>query len=320
VDGADPSWIESFNRYAVDEEGDKRVSRYRDWDNLKYLFRSFEKCTPWVRKIHFVTCGHLPDWLNTEHEKLNIVNHSDFIGKKYLPVFNANPIEINMHRIDGLSDHFVYFNDDMFLLKSVDPSQFFKNGLPRDLFAFNAISDTKIANIKINDIQILHKYFCKFTVVKKNFFKIFNFKNHFIEVAKTLLLMPWPKLTGFYDHHMPQPFLKKTFEEVWALESKVLEKTSGSKVRKCSDVNQYLFRYWHLCKGEFSPIDFKRKRFEWVYNYDDAVDVYEKLVSGKYSMFCINDGVSEDDDFERIRDKVNSGFAKLFPEKSQFEL
>jgi hypothetical protein len=102
------------------------------------------------------------------------------------------------------------------------------------------------------------------------------------------LLLPWPKITGFYDHHMPQPFLKKTFEEVWAAEPDILAKTSASKVRNCSDVNQYLFRYWHLCKGEFAPIGFQRKRFEWVYNYDDAVNVRDKLVSGKYSMFCIN--------------------------------
>jgi len=319
VDGSDPEWLADFNRYSANKEGDMRKSRYRDWDSLKYMFRSFEKCTPWVRKIHFVTYGHLPAWLNTDHEKLNIVKHSDFIDKKYLPVFSSHPIELNMHRISGLADRFVYFNDDMFILKEHTPEQFFKRGLPRDMFAFNAISDTKIAHIKINDIQVLHKHFDKFTVVKKNFFKIFSFRNNIIETLKTLLLMPWPKITGFYDHHMPQPFLKKTFKEVWDTEPEILCKTSASRVRNCNDVNQYLFRYWHLCKGEFSPIGFRRKRFEWIYNYEDAVDVYEKLVSGKYSMFCINDGVEDDEDFNQIRDKVNVGFEMIFPDKSKFE-
>ena len=297
MDGTDPQWLCDFTHHTLNQDGDKRKSRYRDWDNLKYMFRSFEKCTPWVRKIHFVTYGHLPSWLNTAHEKLNIVYHSDFIDKKYLPVFSSHPIELNMHRISGLAEQFVYFNDDMFVLANVKVEQFFKDGCPRDMFAFNAISNSKIANIKINDIQILHKYFDKFDVVKKNFFRIFNFRNNFIEIFKTILLMPWPKITGFHDHHMPQPFLKKTFKEVWEAEPEILNKTSASKVRNCSDVNQYLFRYWHLCKGEFSPIGFRRKRFEWVCDYEDAVNVHDKLVSGKYSMCCINDGVSDSDDF-----------------------
>jgi hypothetical protein len=275
---------------------------------------------PWVRKIHFVTWGHVPTWLDVNHEKLNIVCHQQYIPTEDLPVFSSHPIEINMHRIEGLADKFIYFNDDMYVLKVCSTGDFFKNGLPRDTFAYNAISDTKIANIKINDIQVLHKHFDKFEVVRKNFFKIFNYRSSFIEMAKTLLLMPWPKITGFYDHHMPQPFLKKTFEEVWALEGDILRKTSASRFRCCSDVNQYLFRYWHLCKGEFYPTSIRRNRFEWVHTYEDAVKVHDLLVSGKYKMFCINDGVTDDEQFPRIKEKIVSAFEKIFPEKSSFEL
>ena len=84
----------------------------------RWWFRAVEKFAPWVNKIHFVTYGHLPKWLNIDNPKLNIAKHSDFIPQKYLPTFSSFPIEVNLHRIKGLAERFVYFNDDMFLLKT----------------------------------------------------------------------------------------------------------------------------------------------------------------------------------------------------------
>src|SRR5699024_8623571 len=132
VDGNDPEWQEDKFKYSEDTDGDKRNIRFRDWDNLQYWFRAVENYAPWVNKVHFVTWGHLPEWLNIEHPKLNIVNHKDFLNKDNLPVFNSCAIEINIHRIPGLAEKFVYFNDDTFLTHPVKPTDFFKNGLPRD--------------------------------------------------------------------------------------------------------------------------------------------------------------------------------------------
>ena len=89
VDGNDPEWQKEKSLYESDTNGDKRNIRFRDWDNLQYWFRGVEKYAPWVNKIHFVTWGHLPSWLNTEHPKLNVVKHSDFIPKEFLPTFNS---------------------------------------------------------------------------------------------------------------------------------------------------------------------------------------------------------------------------------------
>jgi len=71
-----------------------------------------EQFAPWVRKIHFVTCGQKPEWLNADHPKLSLVNHSDYIPQQFLPTFNSSLIEIYLHRIPDLTEHFVYFNDD----------------------------------------------------------------------------------------------------------------------------------------------------------------------------------------------------------------
>ena len=86
-----------------------------------------------------MTWGHLPEWLDTTNPKLHIVNHKDYIPEEFLPTFNANTIELNLHRIEGLADQFVYFNDDMFVTNYVKPAEFFKNGIPRDVFALNCI-------------------------------------------------------------------------------------------------------------------------------------------------------------------------------------
>lgn len=69
--------------------------------------RCGEICS-WVNKIYFVTWGHVPKWLNTAHEKIQIVKHEDFMAPAYLPTFNINSIELNLHRIKGLSEHFVF--------------------------------------------------------------------------------------------------------------------------------------------------------------------------------------------------------------------
>ena len=136
VDGSDPNWQKEKQKHLAEFLKDESVVdqgdyRYRDWDLLQYWFRSVEKYAPWVRKVHFVTCGQIPIWLNVNHPKLHIVNHEDYIPQEYLPTFNSHTIELNMHRIDGLSEQFVYFNDDMYITQRVAPTDFFMNGLPR---------------------------------------------------------------------------------------------------------------------------------------------------------------------------------------------
>ena len=116
VDGNDPEWQEEFNSYKGIKDGNTDPSRFRDWENFHFLFRGIEKFAPWVEKVHLVTWGHLPNWLNTDHPQLNIVNHKDYIPNEYLPTFNSHTIELNFHRIKELSEEYIYVNDDMFII------------------------------------------------------------------------------------------------------------------------------------------------------------------------------------------------------------
>ena len=128
VDGNDPKWQQKRSEYKLDSSSDAGKNRYRDMGTLKYLFRGIEKFAPWVRKVFFVTDGQIPTWLNKASDKLQIVDHKDYIPAKYLPVFSSHPIELNFHRIEGLSDKFVVMNDD-FLRKMLKIQLFHKKYL-----------------------------------------------------------------------------------------------------------------------------------------------------------------------------------------------
>ncbi len=135
VDGNDPEWIKQKIQNMPAEQQYKAATashRFRDWDNAQYIFRGIEKYMPWVNRIHFVTWGHLPTWLNVDNPKLHIVNHRDFIPEEYLPTFNSNAIELNFHRIPGISEQFILFNDDTFVIGPTRPEDFFADGKPRD--------------------------------------------------------------------------------------------------------------------------------------------------------------------------------------------
>ncbi len=125
VDGSDADWLKERQKYDETIDADKAINRYRDWNTLKYWFRGVEKFAPWVHKIYLVTWGYIPKFLDIENEKIEIINHEDICDKKYLPLFNSSAIELNINKIKGLSNKFVYFNDDMFIIKKTKPSDFF---------------------------------------------------------------------------------------------------------------------------------------------------------------------------------------------------
>ena len=133
VDGNDEKWLIEKNKYS-NIEGNKSINRFRDCDNLHFLFRGIDKYMPWVNNIFFITCGQIPKWLNINHPKLKLVNHKDYIPEKYLPTFNSNVIEMNLHRINDLSEKFILFNDDIFVIDNIDKDFFFKDGLPTDIY------------------------------------------------------------------------------------------------------------------------------------------------------------------------------------------
>lgn len=324
VDGSDKEWQESFNRYASKHAliDDARAERYRDWGLLRYWFRGVEKYTPWVRKVHFITCGQLPSWLNLEAPKLNWVRHEDYIPQEYLPVFNVNPIELNLHRIQGLSDKFVYFNDDTFIIGPLSEKRFFRNGLPCDTAICNLIQPTMqgvMTHIMANDMAIINEHFDKHRQIKRHWRKWFNIV-YGTEQIRTLLLWMWPRFSNIYEHHLPNAFLKSTFEEIWNIYGQQLMSTSMSRFRDISNCNQWLMRDWRLVKGEFEPIDVSKDGISKQLGTDDINQITSIIRRQRKAMIVINDNSLNAVQQDEYKNQLIDSFEYILPNKSSFEL
>lgn len=126
VDGGRPDYAELVRRHAA-RPGDFNPERFRDpFEMLRHSLRSLEQFAPWVRHVHLFTCRpHAPAWLRRDHPRLRLVHHDEVVTEPgVLPVFNSNVIESFLHRLPGLSDHFLYLNDDYFLGAPVTPADF----------------------------------------------------------------------------------------------------------------------------------------------------------------------------------------------------
>ena len=322
VDGSDPEWLKEKNKYSKEEvDISNSINRYRDMQLLKYWFRGVEKYAPWVNKIHFVTWGHVPTWLNTNNPKLNIVKHSEYIPKKYLPTFSSHPIELNFHRIKGLADKFVYFNDDMFLIKETPSTYFFKNNLPcdiwrEDIYCLDKKTDYMFAHILLNNRLLITRNFWKRDVIKKNLKKCIN-PIYGRRNLGFLLLAKWPYMAEFADYHTASPFLKQTFNEVWEKEGDYLDKVCMNKFRGIEDVNQYVMQYWQICSGNFTPRSYKNygKYFDLK---NDNSELLNCIDNSLYNIICINDS-DPNIDYNNVTNELVSHFDKLLPNKSSFE-
>lgn len=318
VDGNDIEWRKEKNQYSLNKESDSSVIRYRDWDNLKYLFRGIEKYASWVNNVFFVTCGHLPKWLNVNANKLKVIKHSDYIPSNYLPTFSANPIELNFHRIEELSENFVFFNDDMFITDYVREKDFFYKDLPCETAVLNPITPTGrdvMDFVFFNNTRMINQHFEKEKTIKNNFWKFINLK-YGKDVLRTIFCMQWRGFLGFKFTHMPTSLKKETYREVWDLENDALDKACMNKFRSKDDFSQYLMKDWQIASGKFYPRSSKKFKFHNV--SDDLESIKRDIESHNYKLMCINDKKFEGD-FETIRDGINESFEKILPEKSSFE-
>lgn len=320
VNPNDLEWQESKRKYQHNsEEIDLREIRFRDWDNLKYVFRSIEKCAPWVRKVHFITCDQAPDWLNKNNPKLHLVNHSDYIPEEYLPTFSSHVIELNMHRIPGLSEKFIYINDDIFFLKDLKPTDFFRNGLPCDVNISNLIVPCRVnfAPIVFKTVAYINKHFNRRKAIKQRPGQFFNIKYGFAGLVSFFMFLKWEDYTGFYNHHLANSYLKSTLEKVWEEEPEILLETCSHRFRDNNDVNQYIFRFWQLASGEFSPNTLHGKYFK--VNDGDNLGLRNYIRKKKGRMVCVNDDDSIVD-FERVKRDINIELDRLYPDKCSFEV
>lgn len=328
VDGADPVWYDQKLKNlksqdkAAEECVDNSAARYRDWDILKYWFRGVEKFAPWVNRIHFVTYGHLPEWLNKKHPKIHIVRHEDFIPQEFRPTFSSHPIEWNFHRIDGLTEDFVYFNDDNFLIKPCSPEDFFQNGKPVDMLALQPdvanVNDPIMPYIYLNNAMVLAKYFDKRENMKKQPGAYFHLGYPPMYFGYNLLEMAFPRFTGFYTVHGPSPLKKETYRFFWKSEEELLRHVCSHPFRHKEDISQYVLREYQKLSGNFVPKNIHK--FCRYFNLQpENPELVRTITKQKAKCVCINDSNFELP-YEKVKQELNDAFSILFLEKSQFEI
>lgn len=143
VDSEDPQWKKDYaDALALHGSSSPRTAsdivRFQDRDELKYSLRALEMFAPWVNHIYLVTSGQVPSWLDVDNPRITLVRHADiFEQQEDLPTFNSHAIEANLHRIPGLNEHFLYFNDDVFLADCATPETFFTSNGKSKYFESN---------------------------------------------------------------------------------------------------------------------------------------------------------------------------------------
>jgi hypothetical protein len=280
-------WKDSFPDQAMD------LDRYTSHDEIKYSLRSINKYAPWVNRIFIVSNCEQPDWLSS-NDKLTWINHeSIFPSTNALPTFNSHAIEACLHRIPGLAEHFLYFNDDFLLGQNVKPRDFFDE-LGRSISYFEPYG-------MIHGLES--------AIEQPDYVKASN-------NSRRILLHTLAGYRARHLHrHVPYALLKSLLHEIEIVYPGEFENTRKAKIRSNTDINVPSFLYHHFAyvkgmavKSDASSIIIRPSNIK-------------KIVSSafKFKFLCFNDGngSATDYDYKRLSAEY---FAYRYPEKAPWEI
>ena len=283
VNGLDPVWREEYSKALNIPALDKR---FRDWGTLRFLLRGIQTCMPFVKNVHLVVSGksQVPEWVS---DNLRVVTHRDIIPEEFLPTFNSTTIEMFLHRIPGLDERFIYFNDDMFPVAPCEETDFFRDGkivigFSRHLFAGG-----------------MYKRQCR---------------NSDRMARKALGL--GGSLTFMRPQHICSPMLRSECEEVFERMRGEIFPTL-SRVRTMENLNQYLFLDFLFHQGKAIRERLSGKFFSIATSSASTIGKY--LMKPSRKLVCINDVHLKDEDYQSERTILLDSFERAFPEKSIFE-
>ncbi|MCM1441473.1 MAG: stealth family protein [Roseburia sp.] len=300
VNGNDPKWLAKRNATIGKTEAKSSVNcegRYADNDELRYSLRSVEMYAPWIRKIFIVTDNQVPSWLDTSNPKIEIIDHKDIMPEECLPCFNSNVIEHFLSEIPGLSEHFLYANDDMYINRPVTPNTFFAlDGLPI--------------------IRQNRRPFRKLALVLREKFRgrpMSNY-NRTIHQTEQMVERRYGKYFSGKAHHNIDSYLKSDLRHVRKLFMDEIGATLSNHVRRPNDVQRCLYHSVALAE--------KRGHLRYVSQREslrihiEKERHYAKLENYNPIFFCTNDSEYAN---ESNRRREKEFLSHRFPNKSQFE-
>lgn len=301
VDADDPAWQAAF---AAARRGDApptshtsawSPSRFTSREELRYSLRSIAAFASWVRTIHVVTNGQVPPWLDVDHPQIRLVRHDEiFADASHLPTFNSHAIEANLHRIPGLAQHYLYFNDDVFLARPLRPEHFFTaSGLLRYFPSMIPVEDGEATAA---DLPVVSAF--------KNGRRIIE-----DEFGRRPMTRP---------RHTPHPQRTDVLQDIDRSCPDLVRRTSGARFRSASDVSlaAQLQATWASATGRAVESD---TRYEFIDIADPASDVRigRMLVRADLDCFCLNE--THLDDPELAERRVHRIVSTLLPFTSPYE-
>ena len=269
VDSTDENWKNDWSGiFGIDQYD---PNRYESHDELKYSLRSINQYMPWVHRIYIVSNCNPPAWLNTSHEKIVWVDHHEIIDEKYLPTFNSHVIESFLHRIKGLADNFVYFNDDVFVNTIKHKTDFFV-----------------YKNMSINFREPYDIAFWTDAIIGDEI----GYKNAVCNVQE-LLFKNFGYRPRYLMQHAPHPVVKSVCCEMEDLFKENFANTREHKIRSKEDLNilSFLYPHYAFIHGK-SKHDLKISRIVTPKNYKQFIKQ-----NADFDFFCLNAWDSENADF-----------------------
>ncbi|WP_454195191.1 stealth family protein [Nocardia sp. Marseille-Q1738] len=300
VDGSDPEFrarrAGMLAQVAVGE-GDDADARIRQIDELRYALRSVQKNAPWIRRIFIATDSAAPRWLSA-HPKVTVVRAVDhFRDTSGLPVFNSHAVECQLQHIEGLSEHFLYSNDDMFFARPVRPSMFFTPaGVSRFIEA-----ETRIGPGRNNERRS-------------------GFENA-ARVNRALLADRFGHVITRHLEHTPVPLRRSVLLEMEEEFAADFARTSGSRFRAATDISvtNSLYHYYALLTGRAVPQESAKVCYVDTTSYSGLTLLAGLARNRDVDFFCLNDGsFPEVAEAERVR-IVSEFLADYFPEPAPWE-
>ncbi|MGA5701289.1 stealth family protein [Peterkaempfera bronchialis] len=301
VDGEEPAMRAKRARYKGEgtaEILDKEIneSRYTNHDELKYSLRSLEMYADFIRHIYIVTDGQRPHWLKDDAEGVTVVDHRDIFPADVLPVFNSHAIETRLHHIPGLSDHYLYFNDDVFVGRRVTAEHFFLG---------SGTMRVPVSPLKIG-VGKPHAEETATNSANKN--------------VRELLFKKFGRMTTNNFMHTPLPQQRLTLQELAEMFPEEVAQTTASRFRSPQDIAMtapLLYQY-ALATGKGVQSKY-RFRYVNIGREDADKRLADLQRSRRFDFFCLNDVDVPPEQREEVSRRMHDFLEQYFPFPSSFE-
>ncbi|MDQ0635534.1 hypothetical protein QFZ40_003443 [Arthrobacter pascens] len=301
VDGSSPEYIaarRSQMEGVVLGEGDDHEARFRQINELKYALRSVYMFAPWVRRIFIATDSPAPAWL-AEHPSVTIIRSEEFFSDpSVLPTHNSQAVECQLHNIEGLSEHFLYSNDDMFFGRPVSPDLFFTPG---------GITKFIEAETRIG--------------LGDNAAERSGFENA-ARVNRKLLWNRFGRITTRHLEHTAAPLRRSVVAQMEREFPEEFRKTAASRFRAADNISvtNSFYHYYALLTGLAVTQTAAKVRYVDT-TMRAGLNYLPKLLSKRnMDFFCLNDGSFPEVPADERAQLVTDFLEKYFPIKAPWEI